>query len=73
MSKTNNDEFVTFLFNWAQKQGGFQSALDFMNANKVPRKYRRVAKLIKKFLRGWIRVKTGQSVQPIAAKHFARR
>lgn len=73
MSKTNSDEFVTFLFNWAQKQGGFQSALDFMNANKVPRKYRRVAKLVKKFLRGWIRVKNGQSVQPIAAKHFARR
>ena len=73
MSESNNDEFVTFLFNWAQEQGGFQSALDFMNANKAPRKYRRAAKLIKKFLRGWIRAKSGKTVQPIAAKHFTRR
>ena len=72
MAKVDNEEFVTFLIDWAQKQGGFQSALDFMNANKAPWKYRRAAKLIKKFLRGWIRVKNGQSVQPIAEKHFIR-
>ena len=61
---------INYLYSNALEQGGFRAALAFANTHKAPRKLRKAAKLIKKILRGWIRISEGKPVQPIAEKHF---
>lgn len=68
----NTRELANVLWGYAKEQGGLSSALALANLCRAPRKLRRSAKLIKKILRGWIRLSEGKPVQPIAAKHFRR-
>lgn len=61
---------IEYLYTSSQKCGGFRAALALANECKVPRKLRKANKLIKKILRGWIRISEGKPVKPIAEKHF---
>ena len=70
--KDKQRDVINYLYNCAMEEGDFRAALDLANTHKAPRKLRKAAKLIKKILRGWIRIGEGKPVQPIAEKHFRR-
>ena len=64
------ESLIEYLYAHSQKVGGFYAALALANECKAPRKLRKANKLMKKILRGWIKISEGKPVQPIAAKHF---
>lgn len=62
------DDVITYLLQYGRKTG-FREAVKICEVRKVPRRFRRAAKLIQKMYRGALRISEGKPTQPIAAKH----
>lgn len=64
-----SDDVITCLLQYGQKIG-FRKAVEICEVRKVPRRFRRSAKLIQKMYRGALRTSEGKPTQPIASKHM---